>query len=765
MGRSFVFGLFVLAGLAGVVLVVSEGAAAGTETGGASAIQNDGATGCRWFHLRVSGDSGTPGCGHIFPIPPTPSFDVFDAGGCIGLTFNTGAGGTAPPGQPQTVILDVRFDNSDTVIRTIHNAEPPNDGDTFEFCATSDGTLTGSPRAGTYRLRVQAIRDSGLGQYNINSDSQGHRGAIRASAFASSLTSSSPPGGVKFAYTGSEATALTCVPTQPNGDANVETVRTTVRRGDGTTQAVGATVDLDGGAGFSQAYTVNNVNFQNAEATYGAGCEIVGNSVLLGSPWTRWALTGHGAGITRNSATLVSKADLLTVDPRLSLVVHPQKSEPRTGSMDGEYFIGADELFAWCHVSNARAENLALGAGTVAVSIRNPSGVEQASQSSATGADGWTTSRLQFAAAPPGGVWTVRCVASPTGASATADQVVTFVSSFTEHLKLRLLVDPYVRVNNPTEFFVRVEVGGEPTAPDGVPHIQVKYVAGSPPAWTHLTGGTMVNVLDGTQTVNGALYSFAWTFVDTRQFLVLASAHVNGVNITEAASVHVNPPVASTVICNNCTVPLNQSIVIYADPVVNPLTSYRVFVRTTLNGTGVEPHSTPTIRVLRIEGQRGGPPFTSVTVVPETTMTSVQAGAPILLGDLYVFEWTPSESCVCVYVVSSNITGEYMVQSYSFEVNALPIQVGGFDIGEVVVIAAGFGVMLWGFFRGWPLLSVWGTAMTIGGVVEGIAGTWAFTFATGIIGTVVILWLHALGWPMWLRVFSTRESPETREAS
>lgn len=244
-----------------------------------------------------------------------------DAGSSITVTYRTSTTGLTPPGAPTTVVLDVLFDNSGTVIRTLSTGSPPAAGTSYTFYGTTNGLVGGSPRAGTYRLRVD-VSLGGVGAYDGNSDGSDpnentwSRGAVRSSMSVSALTASTPTGGITFAYgvSGNEQVTLTATHTQPNGDANVETARWRTRTNPaGTVHETQATTDIDATTSTAYASTID-LTYPSGSGTYDADWDLIGNAALTGRTWTKYTSTSTG----RISDTTVRISSAFIANPSIT---------------------------------------------------------------------------------------------------------------------------------------------------------------------------------------------------------------------------------------------------------------------------------------------------------------------------------------------------------------------------------------------------------------------------------------------------------------
>lgn len=282
--------------------------------GNARVVQSS-AGSTRSFALRS--DQGVDGVG-----AGDMALHTLPAGGSINLYYRTDTSGITPPAPANTVILRVYYETgTGTLVRELHNGSPPSNGALFTFHATSDGTATGSPRAGTLRLYVQAIRTD-IGTYNINSDANGDSGGIVAHIKASALAVSAYPAGSMFAFgaAADESLTLTATHTQPFAVRGHEHVRLNVLDAL-TQQVVGPEQDIGSGTATSRAFTVN-ADFDPGLKTYGA--ELVPTGVALWAPdsnpsmlWTQ--ILADAPSVTQNGSGVYRTA-FYDVNPDYSLI-------------------------------------------------------------------------------------------------------------------------------------------------------------------------------------------------------------------------------------------------------------------------------------------------------------------------------------------------------------------------------------------------------------------------------------------------------------
>lgn len=303
-----------------------------------------------------------------------------DPGGCITLYyFDTTTGGT-PPAAPNKVTLQVVFDNTATAVKIfLANAAEPANGSSYSFCATSDGNSGSATRAGTYRIYLRLIKDNGaggVGNYNIDSDGTASvgalttfdKGALRAKMAVATVGINAYPAGSTFAYgtAADETMTVSSTFTTPNGDSNIETMRTGILdQATAMVGAVGSTVDVDAGS-LSQGGYVADSTFPYASNPWQPYITIQGTAALTGLRWSVFATSGHGAGVAVFSDTAAYNSATFNIDPRINF------DSDGTGSADDLWNVKLDTssgatvsvfnrgetVWSSSYILNARGEQL-----------------------------------------------------------------------------------------------------------------------------------------------------------------------------------------------------------------------------------------------------------------------------------------------------------------------------------------------------------------------------------------------------------------------
>lgn len=262
-----------------------------------------------------------------------------NAGGCVNYQWRMDTVGAVPPGVPNKVTLQVRYDNTATVIKTWQtDGALPADGTTFTFCFTNNGDVGGTARAGTFRLYIRVKDDDNtgdVGEYDIDSDgvmtvgnnADHTRGAIRGRIVVAGIGRSAYPAGSTYAYgtAGNEQVTVTFATTERGGDNNVETVRISTLRNCSTsclTVETGSTQELGTGGTTTQAFTIDTT-YPTASTNISVRMEIIGAATLTGFAWTVAATSGHASHVTIPCPGSIGEEEFcrvsfFNVDPRVT---------------------------------------------------------------------------------------------------------------------------------------------------------------------------------------------------------------------------------------------------------------------------------------------------------------------------------------------------------------------------------------------------------------------------------------------------------------
>ncbi len=376
--RSFYIASVFLAACAVIFISAPAALAAGPWKGDAFVSQDNAGLGTRNFALRTVNDQNA--------AQDRGSWEL-DAGDSLTLYFKTWTTGV-PPDAATNIILRVYSDNGNTQIIQLHNGAPPADGTTFTFYSTDNGLNTGTPVAGTYRLYVQAqcvgALNCPLGTYDINSDTDGDKGALRGGIKVSDITKNAYPAGSTYAYgpAGDETMTFTAVTTDRFEDTGTgQTVRVNTKRNAGSVIETGTTQELGSGGSTSNGFVADNTYDPTGGTDYDVQFEIVGTSALLtGEKWTHIATAGNGASITRDGATIARYANRFVVDPRIYFSIDGASA---TNDATSTYAIynRAETVTSTFQLLNARNEALSR---SMNVSVLNSVGSVESGPTSKT---------------------------------------------------------------------------------------------------------------------------------------------------------------------------------------------------------------------------------------------------------------------------------------------------------------------------------------------------------------------------------------------
>lgn len=309
------------------------------------------------------------------------------------------------------------------------------------------------------------------------------------------------------------------------GDALASTsnINEFVRRDADSSNDLGQTVTTDAAGLVASSYT--------PAATDPATADVTGDAKVL-----FYAFAGNTADET---VTAWGVSSLYFVD------VHPQKDEvlvkddfpAQDATEDHAYIISSDVLRAWTHVEGVRLDGTEIDTTGTAISVIlwDPTGDAAQSHTTDTGSDGWANG-FGFTPNAPAGTWHLSGTVSYLGNTGFDNETLDFVSAFTANLVLRLHFPPTVEPNTTVAIYVRTEVDDVATEPDGVPVMKISRVNTSttPPSWEDVVSiVSMLNVVDWTASVDGALYQYNFTVPGPGTYNVWARAPLQSAPIRE----------------------------------------------------------------------------------------------------------------------------------------------------------------------------------------------------------------------------------------
>lgn len=243
----------------------------------------------------------------------------------ITLKCREGTIGVAPS-QATTLTLKLYADNtafgSPATATQFWSANPTGNAclteQTFTVWCTSDGTSTGSPRHGTVRLVLRA-QNTGVGAYDVNTDSNGNWGIYRCNPRLSAYTDGNPSSSPSV-YVGGDTirTALTASSSVYSGSSNV---RVDITCGAATNTA--GTTTLVAGSAVNVDTTIKGLS-----TTWPDDCSLTQKAIvattssitgLTSEPLFKWDTGGTPpSGVTYPSSTTAQRATGKNLDRTLS---------------------------------------------------------------------------------------------------------------------------------------------------------------------------------------------------------------------------------------------------------------------------------------------------------------------------------------------------------------------------------------------------------------------------------------------------------------
>lgn len=445
---------------------------------------------------------------------------------------------------PNKVTIEVRDDNTSTVIRTYQTLGPePAIGAAFTFWGTHDGTQTGTPQGGTVRLYLRAVKDNGSVTDNYNLDSDGavtvspagsstviHSGCLRVNALVDDLTASAYA--ARSLHANGEPFVLTAAHTPKYGGAGSKTVRLDAIDAAGSQTVAGASAEFDTGAAYAQSVLVTGA-FTGGLAAYGARLVPVSNAGFVPSsgpiPWTKFVANGpnvvqDGNGVRRDS--------FYNVDPSLKVDLHTQKGsalvkDPITAPDLYEHFaavILGDTMHTWVHVTNARDEDVSTSGSAITVTVADPEGAAALTYTTDAGADGWTPRRGILPAAPAG-IWNYSTSVTRNGITKVIAQSITYITPLTSNLEVLVLGPVFAKPGQTIRVWVRCEIDDLPAPPEDQPTLRLfdevlNVVIASIP---------LLSAATGTAAINGPRYYADITLPTTPgRYVLWTRAQLNG---------------------------------------------------------------------------------------------------------------------------------------------------------------------------------------------------------------------------------------------
>lgn len=333
------------------------------------------------------------------------------AGQAVFVDYTIATTGLGPPVQPDSLTLSLRVDNGSTVVRTVPLGVGGVGGQVTVYM-TADGTSTGSPRAGTLRLRLDAVKNTGATgqQYAVSSDTgttdtlpsgysvtardQGWiRGTTTITGWAASDVGHGQAGPPVYAY----GDPIYLRATLGAGPFQARTL--TAFLGAGSATPIGLSVPAGGtvAEGATSTSPIDN-RWPASVSSPSWSMATPPNSALTGLPWT--VLTSVAAGTIPVDPRLV-RTPLFQLDDDSYATPPLSKDKPHRR-------LNTQQGFLSSRTTNARGRGLNGITYDVELRADKPGGlISQTGLTTTTrgGQDGWAPSFLPWSSALPGGRW------------------------------------------------------------------------------------------------------------------------------------------------------------------------------------------------------------------------------------------------------------------------------------------------------------------------------------------------------------------------
>jgi hypothetical protein len=481
------------------------------------------------------------------------------AGADVIVTIVHSVSGTGQPLVSDVVELSLRLDNTATIVRTF-NLTPTTGTQQVTFSFTADGTSSGAARAGTVRMRLRVVKNTGLGtdQYDVTSDN-GQFGSAANSYFSLSTGPTFNWGYLRGTTTGT--TTLPGAGTLAYGD----TLTATTVLGAAPYDGPAVTVTLTPLAGVNSATSSTNTfttalgSVDNRFAAAASSLSTVTsfpNASLTSLPWTTATMTET----TR------------TVDPRLTFTHLLQLNDnaygtpPSSKNVASGQRLTSDLGFISARVTNANGTGV--NGITWTMSLQDAGALVTALTTSTTsstqgGQVGWSGSLLAWSNALPGGTWNKTCtITAPAGATGLGTATTTTYTLVAANPNLRLIcgggpalaiadtkhfvagqdfLAGLVVFNTSTLVTVALDASPAPSAFLGRLNLatgQAEYLAADGITWTPATGGTVYAHLLTVSPTDANVYTLSFSAAQTATWgvadvFVVGKAYVGGVPVND----------------------------------------------------------------------------------------------------------------------------------------------------------------------------------------------------------------------------------------
>lgn len=355
------------------------------------------------------------------------------AGGSVDITVTQTTAGATPPGEANTLTLNL-YDDSGGLVRA-YTLTPGSASQTVTFHFTADGTSTGAARCGTVEIAIRATRTDVVA-YDYETDGSP---ATAPTGFTATQVDRGWVRGTTTLVEDISNTSLGGAPTEPAAYDESLFVRTTAGAVSYVARALTVTLSAGSVTGSTNSTTAvtRDVTFSNVcDDRFPAAVTTVGvtvtvpNATLTGQP--AWTFT-------------TTTDDTITVDPRLTASHHFQVDDDVFGTTKNDttkQMLSTQSGFLWTRLVNARSTGINGLTVTQTLDPVNPGTTISGSTVTATrdSQAGWTD-KLDWTSAKPGGSW-----AKSVDVTAPADiDADTHLLSGTDTLTM-LNTDPRIQV-------------------------------------------------------------------------------------------------------------------------------------------------------------------------------------------------------------------------------------------------------------------------------------------------------------------------------
>lgn len=258
----------------------------------------------------------------------------------------------------------------------------------------------------------------------------------------------------------------------------------------------------------------------------------------------RWRATNTDKTVTSDTNFFLSS--LYYVDSHIQ-DNNPVNKDDFPTQDDTEIFsyLFGSPVKGWCHAKGVRLDTEIDTSGTaITQSYLKPDLTVFQTRTTDTGADGWTENTVgyEMVATAPAGIWAAVCDVTFSGNTGIDTESFNVVSSFTGDLENEFTAPNIVTLNTEVTIYVRTTRDAACFVPDEAPLITITHVDDSlnPPETITDEDDTMYNVVDDTQTVNGCLYYYTYTFAeDDTDYNINVRALYMGANLADSITIQV----------------------------------------------------------------------------------------------------------------------------------------------------------------------------------------------------------------------------------